>query len=251
MSCNNFRKNDHQVTSKKFIKNFNKRDLIKELKNYLDNLIYYYIVETVGYVKDKFVQKGTGPNLEGNLITLCTCKHVMRTYPDIEKGTWIAGFTSKNAYNKGQSSEGNYLFYLFRINEALKNQHEYSLYLKENFKRTYNYKNSVKNTYGDLYIINNKKLIESDDNFYDPEFYLSPGEQHGHFKNKKGESIWHQDIKKVNVKNWGRSNEKGHKLLIGEKNKSFVWEKPVLKIKKLLTQGQSKTNIEEFLRMLQ
>ena len=250
MGCSIKNKNEYQVTSIMFIKNFNKRDLAKELKSYLNEPIYFYIVRTVKYKEDKFVQTGTGPNLEGNLITLCTCKHIMRTYPEIKAGTWIAGFTSKNAFNVNEGPKGNYLFYLFKIEKALDNQYRYNIYLEKKYNRSYNVKNSVTNTFGDLFLINNEKEFKSEDDYYDPTFYESPHKKHGHYKNNKGESDWHGDIEKVNIKNWGMKREKEHKLLVGNKKKSYIWEKPVLKYNNFLTQGQIKSTIKDFLENL-
>jgi hypothetical protein len=41
--------------------------------------VYYYIVKTTYFESGRIMQKGTGPNIEGGWITLCTCKHSMRS----------------------------------------------------------------------------------------------------------------------------------------------------------------------------
>jgi hypothetical protein len=76
--------------------------------------VYCYVITTVKNRGGQLVQNGSAPNFQGGMITLCTCKHPMRSFlePDEWKGTWIAGFTTVTA---GQG--GNALVYLMEISQ--------------------------------------------------------------------------------------------------------------------------------------
>ena len=59
--------------------------------------VYGYVITTVELRDGLFDQTGSGPNFDGGLITLCTCKHDLRARMHTEewlKNQWIAGFTS-------------------------------------------------------------------------------------------------------------------------------------------------------------
>jgi hypothetical protein len=84
-------------------------------------LVYHYVVASIHRHNGEFVQTGCGPNFQGGLITLCTCKHRMRTYmdPDDWNGIWIAGFTSLPTGNGA-----NFLIYLMRVAYAFASQRD-------------------------------------------------------------------------------------------------------------------------------
>ena len=90
--------------------------------------VYSYVLTTVRRRGSGFAQSGSAPNFQGDLITLCTCKHLVRTAapsphaPDDHSvvtantwtGVWIAGFAGLNA--SGAST--NALFYLMQVSAA-------------------------------------------------------------------------------------------------------------------------------------
>ena len=80
--------------------------------------VYCYIVDTAEQPDDRLCQTGSGPNFQGDLITLASCKHQMRTYMSAEswKGVWIAGFTRRELKNR--------LFYLMRVTAAYASHRE-------------------------------------------------------------------------------------------------------------------------------
>ncbi len=92
-----------------------------------DDIVLAYVVRTCQPIYDGSrpspLRRHTGsePNLDGGRITLCTCKHKMRTSPvfvaDGSKSRiWIAGFSS----SKG--GEENWLFCLMKVDEAFDDQ---------------------------------------------------------------------------------------------------------------------------------
>ena len=78
---------------------------------------YSYVVRTVKWneISQRLEQHGSAPNFQGGVLTLCTCKHQMRSsqLADDWEGIWIAGFTSRTIY------EGRHrLFYLAMVQSA-------------------------------------------------------------------------------------------------------------------------------------
>ena len=96
------------------------RELRSRLKGE-EGQVYTYVVETVKQVDGELLQSGSGPNFQGDLITLCTCKHQLRAYLPAEEwpGTWVAGFTSSR-----NGAGPNKLFYLMQVGEAYSSQYE-------------------------------------------------------------------------------------------------------------------------------
>lgn len=90
---------------------------LPELKRKIGNdksKVYSYVLRSVKIDRKNrtFRQLGSGPNFQGGVLTLCTCKHQMRaTMPtDDWKGVWIAGFTSRTIHDGKH-----WLFYLAKL----------------------------------------------------------------------------------------------------------------------------------------
>lgn len=221
---------NYQKISKKFIKNVS-IDKLKLSKELLDKPVYFYIVATVKEVENKFVQTGSGPNFEGNYITLTTCKHYMRTFPNVDKEVWIAGITSKNISDKKQ----NYLFYLALIKQTFSDQYGISAFLKKQEPETYKAKLVTTNRLGDIFSakhkLNDKEKLE-------PFNYKEPIEGHSHVDS------WRHDIIKQ-YKNLSKT------ILFDPKN-SFVWTERKIKVETNLKDGQRrKETLNEFIQMLE
>lgn len=60
----------------------------------LNDRAYSYVVRTVkwDHETETFEQQGSAPNFQGDVLTLCTCKHKMRESQSAEKwrGVWLA-----------------------------------------------------------------------------------------------------------------------------------------------------------------
>ena len=109
--------------------------------------VYAYILSTVssGKHESRFLQKGSAPNFQGDHITLCTCKHYMRSSRSVEcwRNVWIAGFTS--------NGEGrNYLICLIQVERAFNSFRELwdAKILSGATKKA---KNAPRNSLGDLF----------------------------------------------------------------------------------------------------
>jgi hypothetical protein len=209
---------------------------LSDLKSLMDTertTIYYYVVATVHNRNGYFYQTGCGPNFQGDIVTLCTCKHYMRTFFGTSDwvGKWIAGFSSISA------GEGNNaLVFLMKVATAFKSQKdlwESDLIPSENKLA----KSARLNELGDLY-----EPISDSCNPYDYQWYVPPHKNHAHLVNDE----WHKDIDYHK----GCSNRKPA-LLVGDPVNSYLWDKPMILYASKIHRGQKKSSIDIFLAYLQ
>ena len=148
--------------------NLSREALPEKIAPFQHDTVYSYIVDTVEYEEGRLRQCGSGPNFQGDLITLCSCKHWMRTARDTEswRGVWVAGFTRKRLGNK--------LFYLMRVSEAFESQSKlwFSDLIPEETKDA---KATDLSRFGDVY----RPKVGSNDP-YSYQSYLPPCKSHVH-----------------------------------------------------------------------
>ena len=240
MSCDKGKQSDYQPfpVSGSLAKNSNlclrrlARAVTKE-----DATVYCYMIKSVKNDNGSFRQQGCGPNWQGGLITLCTCKHYMRTFlnPKDWKGKWIAGFTTINdgSSRKDGSNRRNALVYLMKVKDAFESHHDlwYALSAKA---RTAKATHKKGNIHGDLFRPKGK-LKNSDK--HAPSKYYSPCGSHDHSKGKG----WHNDV------NYSKTKNRYPSLLVGDKNNSFLWKRPLVAAKKKLHRGQKKMSLDKLL----
>ena len=193
-----------------------------------ENPMYSYLLSTLKIVKNNYVQEGCAPNLQGDNITLCTCKHFMRSFNSINEWPeyWIAGMKYPN-----------HLFYLMKVKVAYPSMFDIWNGLNE---RTRNIKSTLNNRYGDIYEPrrNNLRDLEKFDarNYRNSEFHV-------HADN------WVCDI------NYSYFNgTKRPVYLVGDPNLSFIWTKPSITVNHpeelQFTTGQKRWQLNEFLNQL-
>ena len=194
--------------------------------------VYCYIVDSVHISDELMQQRGSGPNIEGGVITLCTCKHWMRSYRDAKvwesDRVWIAGFTGKN-----RPGPTNRLFYLMRVGASFESQCELwnAVVLTDDAKKA---KSASRNRLGDLF----EPLASG--NPFDPSSYRKPVDDHSHIENLG----WHKDIDYVGC------GKRQPALLVGDKNDSYLWRDPKIEIGKALSRGQKKMTMNEFFEQI-
>jgi hypothetical protein len=196
--------------------------------------VYSYIVATVKNHNGDFVQMGSAPNFQGGVISLCTCKHYMRTFLDVGQwpNIWIAGFTGTRVGNKR-----NVLFYLMKVKYAFESHCD--LWYSENLSDTVKqaklaHKN--KNRFGDVFQPKSKLKDKRDE--FDFEHYHPPVADHVHAP----KDWWHKDI---NYTTGVRDRKPA--LLLGDPQYSFLWNKPTLFHLEKLYHGQRKDDLQPFL----
>ena len=212
---------------------------LEELKirlqgHYYDEVYVYTLATTRMDKKTHTVRHmGSGPNLEGSLTTLCTCKHKMRQDQKGDwQGKWILGLTSRDR-SKGFDGK-HYPFYLMKVERSFDSQKEIFGYLEQNNPCALRSKNAVKNRLGDIF-----EPISKCSDPLDPKMYKTLHKNHSHGEN---DSIgWHSDIVYH-----GRSVP----LLVGEKNNTFVWPQPMIRFIKDRGIGYLKLRLGDLLEKL-
>jgi hypothetical protein len=189
--------------------------------------LYVYIVDTVkprhnAPANHSFIQTGSAPNFQGGYITLCTCKHRMRSYKrNIEewgKNVWIAGFTNRS---EPGFSRKNWLFYLMKIGKAFKTHRELAEFFTNKSPETVEAKRADKNFLGDLFVPVNKPNLELQKPWLEPSNYIAPKIGRHCHRMPDDPSDWEHDIRSTY---FGRNPA----LLLGEIEKSFLWFDPII-----------------------
>lgn len=230
MSCHKTKRSDCQdfPNNGRLAKNSNLSlsDLKKQVAKKPLEMVYCYVVKTIKTNNSVLEQKGCGPNWQGGLITLCTCKHLMRTYfdPADWKDKWIAGFTSKGNGVNGRNA----LVYLMQVKNAFESHYDLWNALPPKTRES---KAADRNIYGDVFRPKDNLSISDK---HDYTKYCKP-ESHVHL-NK--ENSWQKDIRYY-------YNNRYAALLVGNPKMSFLWNRPCIVTRHRLTLGQKKMSVTE------
>jgi hypothetical protein len=195
-------------------------------------VVYCYVIDSVKEEGGHFVQKGSAPNFQGDVITLCTCKHHMRTSlsPNDWEGRWVAGFTGIWA-----GGGKNALVYLMKVSHAFESHYDlwYSEDILPKAKRA---KSARISTYGDLF-----EPIDHSSDPFDPRAYRLPHEAHSHTSDNE----WYGDVDRTGY--GGRRAA----LLVGDPQYSFLWDRPTMFFPSSIGRGYRKIILNDLLSQLQ
>jgi hypothetical protein len=198
--------------------------------------VYCYVITTIKFDVGGFLQRGSAPNFQGDLITLCTCKHFMRTFWDAPgwQGKWIAGFTGVRA-----GTGRNDLVYMMRVAHAFESHRDlwHSGALTSAAREA---KAADRDRFGDVY-----RPATEQGNPFDPASYREPVQNHVHAKCDSPRE-WHEDIR-YDLGCAGRRPA----LLVGQSGLSFLWSKPMLLHPSALHRGQKKYRLGILLQQMQ
>lgn len=207
------------------------QELLHQIAGYQSDEVRVYTVKTTKLIeKSNHVQHwGSGPNLEGDLATLCTCKHSMRLSHTCEKwkDRWILGLTSR-AKSNGFSGK-HYLLYMMKVEKAFDSHKEMYEYLEINNKKSLRIKNAIKNRLGDIF-----QPTDTCTNPINPLMYKNPHCDHSH--SYDGATLWHKDIV--------YTTNKCAPLLLGDRKNTFVWPTPMIIFDKNRGLGNMKLTLE-------
>jgi hypothetical protein len=173
-----------------------------------------YVLSSVGLNRDTqlFEQRGSAPNFQGGCLTLCTCKHQMRSSLDAArwKDQWVAGFTGRRIY------EGrHWLFFLTRVAIAQESHADLWNELPDEVR---NMKSAHEHYLGDLF---KPRGDVSGTSRFGPRHYFAPS-RHAHRRNSC-DSGWQNDINYRHAKRYGHPS-----LLVGDPSLTFLWERPTI-----------------------
>lgn len=208
-----------------------------------DDIVLAYVVKTCESKRDDssgsivLEHTGSGPNLAGGRITLCTCKRPMRTSPvfwdeALRSRIWIAGFSSSKGGQK------NWLFYLMKLGETFDSQREIYERLKSN-PEVLEKKLATDFVLGDIFVPKNLCRRE-----FDPDCYKPPHPNHAHTQPPHRDT-WKKDI---NFQGYGGRYPK---MLLGDEVDSYCYPNGKIFLNtKPMTQGNRRMSGEDFLGSL-
>jgi hypothetical protein len=201
------------------------------LKQDQDAECYAYPHHEIELVDGLFHQTRSGPNWQGGLMTLATCKHYLRqTRPiGLWVGVWFAGFAPRTA-----TPGDNYLLYLARVGGSFCSNYQLGRALPSG---TYRAKLATHNPLGDIFEPKKRLLTEVDQysyrNFVEPVGHVRQTEFY-----KDGSPKWHRDIQYFR-------NRHPAALLMDE---VFLFNRPVYKTNRELHRSGFKCTIGELVR---
>ncbi|MEQ8790838.1 MAG: hypothetical protein RIC55_31365 [Pirellulaceae bacterium] len=176
---------------------------------------YSYVLSTVGIDHDSttFEQRGSAPNFQGGVMTLCTCKHQMRATQTAEdwEGVWVAGFTSRTIHDGRH-----WLFYLAKIDSAYESHADL---WRATTARTRNAKSAVANFLGDIFRPKSPSLTGPAR--FSPSRYVTPS-AHAH-RQHRGDRGWRNDIDYRHAEKYRHPP-----LLVADPKMTFIWDEPLI-----------------------
>lgn len=154
---------------------------------------YFFPMLDYVYSNGVFLAVRSGPNWEGGVFTLTTCKHLLRTAktPEEWEGHWLVAFTPR-------INGENYLLFRARVDKAFPHQFFLGDYLRRRHPHAYKTKLSTRNPRGDIH--EPKRRLTSMQEAENIRNYVEPVD-HSRFKERytsgafKGKRKWNKDIK--------------------------------------------------------
>lgn len=197
---------------------YNHLDLTKtELERrigWLPGKIRSYKMTSVSVDDGLLQQWGSGPNYQGDCLTLCTCAHKIRAEKrnpdDWLQAWWIAGFTSPKA------DGGFWLFYLAQVGQVYKSMADLWTALSPQLRRA---KSSLHNRLGDAFRPNPASTCVD---VFDAAHYCPPMLGHSHRKDAS-DNGWKNDIEF-----YDRSFKRYDVYLMANPERTFLWQTPLL-----------------------
>ena len=187
---------------------------IKATLRKADGIAYSYVLTTVEFNHDehRFEQHGSGPNFQGGRLTLCTCKHQMRSRRSTDgwEGVWLVGLTSRTKYDGRH-----WLFYLAKVESAHDSHSDLWSNLDAGTRKA---KSASLRYLGDVY--EPKEPMLDGKSRFSPSRYRLPLLPHAHRQNQ-GDTGWHRDIEYEHPRKDGTTP-----LLVADPAQTFLWKEP-------------------------
>lgn len=163
-------------------------DTLEDLRVFFSDVetVYVYTHHEIDLINGELKQSRSGPNWEGGLATLATCKHFLRTWKDFNPGVGIVGVTNKlDGYN--------FLLYAGIVERSFESNYDLGQYLKSIDPEVYKTKLMTNNRLGDIAEPVGK--LTGSDRFESLNFH-SPKEDHCRLieMDSNGEQKWLKDI---------------------------------------------------------
>jgi hypothetical protein len=192
--------------------------ILRDRIGHLKARAYSYVVRSVKWHHETeiFEQQGSGPNFQGDVLTLCTCKHRMRASRAAEdwSGVWVAGMTSRTIHHGKH-----WLFCLAQIELACESHADLWAKMSAGSR---NAKAAHLHFLGDIF--KPKTPVPTADARFSPLRYIAPHLHSHRWRDEDGwHNAWHNDI------NYHLAYKYGHPpLLVADPRRTFIWNEPMV-----------------------
>lgn len=180
----------YQNKPSEYIRNFS----LEKMREILSGVtcIYVYPHHEIKLSDEgEFQQTRSGPNWEGDLVTMTTCKHLLRTYKTIDESGRVAicGVTNK-------LDGENFLMYIGVVRMTFNSMDSLSAYLQQNEPKAFKAKDTRHNRLGDLFV---PAYDLTGEERYDSMSFHEPVDDHCRKEelDSKGQPKWFKDIEYV------------------------------------------------------
>lgn len=202
--------------------------------------LYAYPQHQINY-GTTFEQLRSGPNWQGNLMTLTTCKHLMRTSKRLHdwQGVWMAGFVPKSC------TGDNHLLYMARIHMAFGHNYYLGQYLQQAHPDAYKAHSATLCPRGDIYPPRATMAAKLPAGAIDPRNYEDPIEGHTRWETDgDGNYKWKKDIYYTGYHN------RMPVCFLMERPRTYLFQNPTYVSERPLHRSGYKTTVGEFLQHL-
>jgi len=177
--------------------------------------VYCPVVASTSMRSGQLCHSGSGPNWQGDLITLCTCRWRMRNRAPHywEDHRWIAGFTSTS---QESGCDAQYLLFLMKVDSAYPSQKALWNALAPTVREA---KSVEQSPVGDVYRPRPEGGAQDSHNAYFP-----PMKGHSH-RREADDTSWYRDVNDSTGKHRGYS---GAPFLMGDPHFSYLWQHPII-----------------------
>ena len=183
------------------------------------------------YLRDgRFRQTRSGPNWQGGIATLATCKHHLRCRRLDWEGRWIAAFTPR------AGTGDSYLIFLGRVDAAFSSNYALSEYVASMGIRAWREKSAWLSPLGDLYSSGNDAALPEERRYDHRNYVVHPDHVRQELDRKTQRPKWHKDIE---------YQHRGTRpaVLLFDPDQTFLFDRPQWRAARAL--GRSGWNSED------
>lgn len=196
--------------------------------------IYSFTLHEVFYEDGLFKQTRSSPNWQGDIATMATCKHQMRTWSTAKEwiGKWNAMFCPKHCAN-------NALFFVGQVSQVFLSNYNYGMWMGEYRRRAHDSKSADHDPRGDIYTP--KRSLVGEERYEVSNFRKPPDHTRSVEYYKDGTPKWWKDIRYLQNK---------HRPAVFLYSPAFLFSRPYRWTGMVLGRYILKNTVDEFLSHL-
>lgn len=175
--------NNVQLDDTSFLRRALRRDA-----NRRDPAVYCFTLHEIFYEEGIFKQTRSSPNWQGDVCTMATCKHQMRSWltPDDWLGKWCLAVTPRHCAD-------NSIFFAGRVDQTFASNYDYGAWTVRN-KKLYAAKRADRDPRGDVYLPRKDRNVSGELRYYHGNFHEPPNHTRSLETYSDGTPKWWKDI---------------------------------------------------------